>query len=272
MNVRPVLFVAVLALCACPKPSASVDAGIATGDVNRAEGRALVHPVQVVDAGEGAPDDGAALSDAGATANLGASDGGTGAGASDGGAGNASASDAGAAAVDAAAVGAAAAGGPCGEIIPGDGGVISVPKSFTGFSADGRRFAYSVYSEGAGGSVLTIIEAPNKPVKKILLDTPQATAQAKALLSEGGFTSTRRRVALQVTMKEVSAVVTHSDGRVVFKGTAFEGAPGTNTQASLWGCDPSGKTAALHMSTLYESEYGNASGYVLFDPSAEQRR
>lgn len=153
--------------------------------------------------------------------------------------------------------------GPCLDLVRSDAGVDAT--EFTGFAADGSRFAFSVMSEGAGGVVMTVIDPPSKLVKKFLLDTPEAKAQAAAFLADGGFTRDRRRADFDVVVREGAAVVSRKDGAQVFTGTPFEGARGSNTHAGLWGCDPSGQRAALEVSTQFESEYGNARAFVVFD-------
>lgn len=156
---------------------------------------------------------------------------------------------------------------PCGAVLSEDGGTPDEPGTFTGFARDGRRFAYSVYAEGAGGNVLTIIEPPKTLVRKILVDTPEAKKEAQNLLRD--FSAARRAAELTVVMKGATPAVTRADGGIVFSASPFEG--GANTTARVWGCNAEGTLAALEVSTQFESEYGAARAFILFDPRGAQK-
>lgn len=153
----------------------------------------------------------------------------------------------------------------CLERVLVDGGALGDPTDFTGFSADGMRFAFSVHSEGVGAAVLTILEPPKTVVRRFLLDAKEAKVEANAYLADGGFSREHLAPDFDVNVEGVTAQVSLRDGGVIFRGSPFEGTPGVNTRARVWGCDLSGRHAALEVSTQYESEFGNARGFVVFE-------
>lgn len=153
----------------------------------------------------------------------------------------------------------------CLERLSPDGGALGDPTDFTGFSADGRRFAFAVHSEGVGAAVLTILEPPKTVVRRFLLDAREAKGEANAFLADGGFSRDHLAPNFDVVVDGMTARVSARDGGLIFSGSPFEGTAGANTNARVWGCDLSGRFAAVEVSTQYESEFGNARSFIVFD-------
>lgn len=141
-----------------------------------------------------------------------------------------------------------------------DGGL----NAFVGFSKDEQRFAFSVYSDGAGAYLLSVIEAPNKLLQRLTLGGSKEEPEAKKLLDEGGFSGEGYEGNFDAKL-EGATVHVLAGGQEVWSGEPFGGMGAGNVRIRPWGCSPSKKRGAIEATVPSGTEFGDIKTYVIFD-------
>lgn len=145
---------------------------------------------------------------------------------------------------------------------------------FTGFNADETRYAFSVYSEGAGAHLLNIVVGQQgTPVQRYLLDSEDSEKKAQAALAAGGFTPQAGKlppsIHVEAAAKDGKAKVTvSSDGgppRIVYDQNPFllGGGGAKVAKATVEKVSPSGNVVAVRVESVPMTEFGGATTVVL---------
>lgn len=141
-----------------------------------------------------------------------------------------------------------------------DGGL----GAFVGFSRDEKQFAFTAYSEGAGATLLTVIETPSTMVKRLTLGGDKEEIEAKKLLDGAGFDSSGFQSDFDFKLDGAKVHVL-SHGREVWSGAPFGDTGAGNVRVESWGCSRSRKRAAIRATISSGTEFGDIQNYVIFD-------
>lgn len=144
-------------------------------------------------------------------------------------------------------------------------------QDFEGFSADGKRFAHSTYSEGAGFYLVHVIEGrEGKLAQRFILESPEQLQAARKALQAGGFTSRGGAlpagVQVDAKVEGGKVVVTQkSEGgtRTLYEGNPFDqGAP---VSAKVARVSPDGERVAVKVEQEAITEFGGITTYLLLE-------
>jgi hypothetical protein len=147
-------------------------------------------------------------------------------------------------------------------------------EQFAGFSADESQFAFAVFSEGAGFSLLYVLSGHRgAQLRRFELSDPDRVEEARAFLRGAGFTTRRgllatgTRVVARVEGNRV--VVEHRLGdtsQVLYREDPFkypEPGAGGPARAEVWGASPSGKKVAVRVEQVPVTEFGGTTTYLV---------
>ncbi|MFL5318307.1 MAG: hypothetical protein ACJ790_01525 [Myxococcaceae bacterium] len=137
-------------------------------------------------------------------------------------------------------------------------------EAFEGFSGDEKQFAFSSYSEGAGASLLTVIEAPNKMVNRITLGGDKDEIEATKLINAGKFDAAGYVSDFDFKL-EGTAVHVFSHGVELWKGEPFGAQGAGNVRIEPWGCSRSRTHGAIAATVSSGTEFGDIHTFVIFE-------
>ena len=174
---------------------------------------------------------------------------------------------------------------PLGLALPGDalagpvaGNVeLGDLRKFRGFSGDESRYAYSVFSEGAGFHLLHVVNPAGETLQRFQLSDEEHVAKARAWLEAQGFSprsgelpgEVRQR--LKATVKNGKVLVTGTPAgggkeTVLYQADPFAGqGVGKPASAEIAQVAPSGKHVAVKVSQVPVTEFGGITTYVIVD-------
>lgn len=156
----------------------------------------------------------------------------------------------------------------------GVGGALDLER-FTGFSKDGSKFAFSVYSDGAGFYLLHVVDGPSGELKqRFILDAPESKEKARAFLTKNGFTEASGKLPPGMTvdarLEKGQVVVTRKGGgkpeKTLHRGNPFKSAGGGKPQRVTVGpVSPKGDKVAIRAEQVPVTEFGGIVTYMIID-------
>lgn len=151
-------------------------------------------------------------------------------------------------------------------------------RKFSGFSADETRYAFSVFSEGAGFHLLHVVNAAGETIERFQLPDDAHVEKAREWLKSQGFSPRAGELAgnvrerLKATVRQGKVLVTGAtsgggEEKVLYQADPFarEGGGGKPTSAELAQVAPSGKRVAVKVSQAPVTEFGGITTYVIVD-------
>ncbi len=151
-------------------------------------------------------------------------------------------------------------------------------RKFSGFSADESRYAFSVFSEGAGFHLLHVVNPAGETLQRFQLPDDAHVEKAREWLKAQGFSPRRGelpasvRERLKATVRNGKVVVTAApaaggEAKVLFQADPFaaQGGVGKPASAELAEVAPSGKHVAVKVSQTAVTEFGGITTYVIVD-------
>lgn len=148
-------------------------------------------------------------------------------------------------------------------------------ERFSGFSRDGSKFAFSVYSDGAGFYLLHVVDGPSGELKqRFILDAAESKEKARAFLKKNGFTETSGKLppgmTIDARLDKGQVVVTRKGGgkpeKTLHRGNPFKSAGGGKPQRVTVGpVSPKGDKVAIRAEQVPVTEFGGIVTYMIID-------
>lgn len=157
-------------------------------------------------------------------------------------------------------------------------------EKFAGFSADESRYAFSIYSEGAGFYLLNVVEgSTGKIAERFQLSDEENQSKARAYLKTNGYSTRTRppseppasRAKAAVTNGKVEVTLAPEGGgapKVLYSGDPFnaEDGMGAPSNAAIAGSSPAGKKLLVKVEQTPVTEFGGITTYLVLDVEAEK--
>jgi hypothetical protein len=151
-------------------------------------------------------------------------------------------------------------------------------RKFSGFSGDESRYAFSVFSEGAGFHLLHVVNAAGEMLQRFQLPDDAHVEKARDWLRAQGFSPRsgelpgKVRERLKATVRDGKVRVTGTpaaggEAKVLYQADPFsaQGGVGKPSSAEFAQVAPSGKRVAVKVGQAAVTEFGGITTYVIVD-------